>query len=121
MIPDKKHIFEKRMQALLEKYCQQLPEKYRDIEKSWENYKKNSNNTEEKETFYRLIHTLKGTAATFGFVTQSDICYKIQCLLLTIKENNDVLDPQNRADIQDQLNELKNNINAPPQDLFSNH
>lgn len=120
MIADKKQVFEKRMQVLLDKYCQQLPGKYQEIEESWENYQTDFANPDFIETFYRLIHTLKGTAATFGFTTQSDICYQIQRILLNTKENNNILEPEKIPAIQHYLNELKNNINAPPQDITEN-
>jgi len=118
MIADKKRIFEDRMQALLEKYCQQLPGKYQEIEESWKNYQKDFSNADSIETFYRLIHTFKGTAATFGFVTQSDLCYQIQLILLDIKNNHDILKQSDIPVIQHHLNELKQNINAPAQDIL---
>lgn len=120
MIADKKRIFEKRMHELLEKYCQQLPEKYQEIEDSWKHYKTDFSSAEHQECFYRLIHTLKGTAATFGFVTQSDICYQIQLRLLDIQKNNDILEQSDISVIQHQLNELKHNINAPAVDIMKN-
>lgn len=120
MIADKKRIFEERMQALLEKYCQQLPSKYQEIEESWKIYQKNVSNADSIECFYRLIHTFKGTAATFGFVKQSDICYQIQLILLDIKQNHDTLKQSDIPVIQHHLNELKQNINAPAQDILEN-
>lgn len=120
MIADKKRIFEERMQVLLEKYCQQLPSKYQEIDECWKNYQKDFSNVDSIETFYRLIHTLKGTAATFGFVTQSDICYQIQLLLLDIKKNHCILDQGDVPVIQHHLDELKHNINAPAQDIMEN-
>ena len=105
------------MQALHSKYCQQLPDKYGDIEKNWKHYISDSNKIDYIEEFYRLIHTLKGTAATFGFNTQADICYKIQTLLLKNQENHSQLDDISIQLIQGYLDELKANISAPAQNM----
>ena len=119
MSDDKKRKLQERMTALHEKYCKQLPEKYQEIESSWTDYKANLSNPDFIETFYRLIHTLKGTAATFGFNTQADICFEIQKLLLTAKEELSTLPDDSVTQIQDHLRKLKSNINTPADDLPS--
>jgi len=116
MTDDKKQILKVRMAALHEKYCKQLPEKYLVIESCWNEYKTDLNNAVFIERFYRLIHTLKGTAATFGFNTQADICFEIQKLLLDVKENLSALDEHAVIEIQKQLAELKANISIPADD-----
>ena len=113
----KKEIFEQRMQALHNKYCQQLPDKYEDIESSWNNYLNDLNKMDSIEEFYRLIHTLKGTAATFGFNTQADICFKIQTILVEKKESHISLGQDNILEIQVHLNELKRNISVPADEI----
>ena len=117
MNDEKKHQFQKRMQALREKYCLQLPGKYDEIEKSWKEYQTDLNNPAFIEIFFRLIHTLKGTAATFGFVKQADICFEIQQLLFVAKTEQSALSANAITQIQQQLNELKINISTPPQDI----
>ena len=109
---------EQRMKALKAKYCQQLPEKYTEIEITWNEYQADLTNPALIETFYRLIHTLKGTAATFGFVTQADICFEIQKLLLDAKENLTTLSKSDVLTIEKYINDLKENINTPPQDIL---
>ena len=113
MTDDKKLILNERIKALHEKYCRQLPEKYLEIESSWTEYQTDLLNPTFIETFYRLIHTLKGTAATFGFTTQSDICFEIQKVLLNIKEDHSALSESDIKKIQHQLDALKTNISAP--------
>lgn len=113
MIAEKKHLFEQRMQALHDKYCQRLPEKLFEIESCWSEYQTDFSQPEVFDTFYRLIHTLKGTAATFGFNTQADICYEIQKILLKTKETHTALAQNDAQQIQKHLNALKTNINAP--------
>ena len=115
MISSKKQAFEQRMQVLHDKYCMQLPGKYDEIESSWNDYQANLDQADSIETFYRLIHTLKGTAATFGFNAQADICYKIQKILLT--ENHSLIEKENIQKIQGYLEELKANINIPADDI----
>lgn len=117
MNDEKKRKFNRRMKALNEKYCQQLPAKYYEIENSWNTYLEDTSNPESIETFYRLIHTIKGTAATFGFVTQADICFEIQKILLDGNKEGPTL-PQNLINkIQIQLGELQTNISAPAEDI----
>lgn len=117
MTEDKKRKLQERMTALHDKYCKQLPEKYQEIEDSWTEYQSDLTNTDFIETFYRLIHTLKGTAATFGFVKQADICFEVQKLLLDPKENHSVLEQGSISKIQQQLDELKIHINTPAEDI----
>lgn len=119
MDDEKKRQFKERMEALHEKYCQQLPSKYQEIEDCWEHYQKDLSNPESIESFYRLIHTFKGTAATFGFLTQADICYEIQKLLLAVKDEYSILSNDEVNKIQEQIDELKLNINSPAKDSIN--
>ncbi|GMR16534.1 MAG: hypothetical protein BMS9Abin31_0876 [Gammaproteobacteria bacterium] len=117
MTNEKKRILQERMTALHEKYCKQLPEKYQEIEGSWGEYQADLSNLDFIDTFYRLIHTLKGTAATFGFVKQADICFEIQKLLLTVKEDHSTLAKSSIEQIQQYLDELKTHISTPAEDI----
>lgn len=117
MTDEKKRILQERMAALHEKYCKQLPEKYQEIEDSWREYQADLSNSDFIDTFYRLIHTLKGTAATFGFVKQADISFKIQKLLLSAKEDHSTLAESSVKQIQLYLNDLKVHINTPAEDI----
>lgn len=112
MTEDKKHHFKEKLAALHEKYCRQLPDKYNEIEQSWQAYQGDFSNNELYEVFYRYIHTLKGTAATFGFNTQADICFEVQKILNTIKEQS-CTPEQTVSLINEQLAKLKAYINAP--------
>ena len=116
MTDEKKRKFKERMQVLHDKYCKQLPEKYHEIEASWREYQTDFSNTDFFEAFYRYIHTLKGTAATFGFNTQADICFEVQKVLNAIKEQH--ASPDDAIDIINQhLAELKQHINTPADDI----
>lgn len=117
MTDEKKRKLQERMAALHKKYCDQLPDKYHEIEDSWKQYQTNFSNPAFIELFYRLIHTLKGTAATFGFIKQADICYEIQKLLLTVKEDQSSLPESSITQIHEHLAELKANINAPAENI----
>ena len=113
MTDEKKRMLQERMAALHEKYCKQLPDKYQEINCCWNKYKTDLSNEVFIETFYRLIHTLKGTAATFGFNAQADTCFEIQKLLLTVYEDHSALPDASVTLIQKHLEELKTNINTP--------
>lgn len=116
MDDEKKRNFNRRMEALHEKYHRQLPDKYYEIENCWNEYQTDLNNAEVCKTFYRLIHTLKGTAATFGFVKQAEFCFAIQKILMNIEEGA-VLSEHSTRQIQQQLDELKINITTPAQNI----
>lgn len=113
MTDDKKQKLKQRMDALHEKYCKQLPEKYQEIESCWKQYQADLSNPELIETFYRLIHTFKGTAATFSFVQQADVCFEIQKLLSNYKENHQALSEETVSAINELLANFKAIIDAP--------
>ena len=117
MTDEKKRKLQQRMATLHEKYCNQLPAKYQEIEDSWKQYQTDYSNPAFIELFYRLIHTLKGTAATFGFVKQADICFEIQKLLLKVNEDHSTLSESSVTQIHQYLAELKTYINTPAEDI----
>lgn len=117
MTDDKKRKLKERMTALHKKYCNQLPDKYHEIQLSWKQYQTDLSNPIFIEKFYRLIHTLKGTAATFGFVKQSDICFDIQKELLKVKENQSTLAESSVSKIQQHLSKLEANISSPAEEI----
>ncbi len=117
MSDEKKRKFNERMEALNKKYCQQLPEKFQSIEDSWLKYQADLSNDDALELFYRLIHTFKGTAATFGFVRQADICFDIQKILIPVKDEGKNLTTNLVDQIQDHIYDLKLNINSPAQNI----
>lgn len=113
MTDDKKQQLQQRMDALHDKYCNQLPDKYQEIEDSWKEYQTDINNPDLLDTFYRLVHTFKGTAATFGFIKQSDVCFEIQKLLIDAKENHKTLTQDVITVINKLLANFKEIINTP--------
>lgn len=82
--------FLKKIQVLHEKYRQGLPGKYEEIQTAWENYRANPADEELYDTFYRVVHTFKGTSSTFGFMKLADVCLDIQMALTDIKEGHPV-------------------------------
>ncbi len=113
MNDEKNNSFKQRLQALHEKYHRQLPEKLAEIHTSWDAWKAEPENPERMEDFYRLIHTLKGTAATFGFNSQSECCFEVQQVLLRIKEKKITLSEEDIQNIQQHIDKLEQNINHP--------
>lgn len=117
MNADKKNQFNERMEALHKKYREQLPEKYQEIENGWKDCQSNLSDPAAVETFYRLIHTFKGTAATFGFIKQSEITFEIQKIFVNDENDIPALDKNDFEKIQNYLDELKTNINTPAQSI----
>lgn len=117
-MPDDKQLeLERRIKLLNAKYSAQLPDKYLEIADYWNQYQANLHDPIHIDTFYRLVHTLKGTAATFGYTAQADICFKIQKILIPIKENQSVLSANDVNKIQTYVEELKANISTPAEHL----
>ena len=117
MSPEKKQVFNERLKALHAKYTSQLPDKYTEIMAAWVTLKHNPEDSEAFDLFYRLVHTLKGTAATFGFTTQSDCCFDIQKILLNIKNETKNFSDEDNQVIEECLDTLKTNIDAPAEDI----
>lgn len=106
-----------RIEKLQKKYLEQLPEKLQDIDNSWQDYRQNSADQEKFELFYRLVHTLKGTAGTFGFHKQADACLAIQNILVDIKNGSDALNTDTANNIQSHLDTLNKNIDSPADEI----
>ena len=117
MTDEKKRKLQERMTTLREKYCNKLPEKYQEIENSWKDYRSDLDSLDFLDVFYRHIHTLKGTAATFGFIKQADSCFVVQKLLIDVKENQSVLPEDLIPLIEKGLKELKANIAKPAENI----
>lgn len=66
-----------KLKILTEKYAVSLPEKAQEIELLWKNLQLQPN-TENLNTLIRLVHTLKGTAGTYGYVIVSQLADELE-------------------------------------------
>lgn len=106
-----------KVKKLHDKYWATLPDKYNEIVHAWCDLRANSQDPTFYELFYRLIHTLKGTSATFGFTTQADICFNIQQILLRYKNLDKPLSKDDLYDIEDCLTTLEEKLGTPAEYL----
>lgn len=106
-----------KVKKLHDKYWSTLPEKYNEIVHAWCDFRVNSQDPVQYELFYRLIHTLKGTSATFGFTAQADVCFDIQKILMRYKDLQQPLSKQDIYDIEDRLTELEAKLSTPAEHL----
>jgi diguanylate cyclase (GGDEF)-like protein len=68
--------------ALLKQtFAKKIPAKVEDIRQSWENLKSAPNDEAVLPLFHRQVHTLAGTAATYGFAAIADYAKKIELSL----------------------------------------
>ena len=61
-----------KIQALRDKYKKELPSKFYEIEELFNKYELKGFDKEGFSTFYRLVHNLVGSGATFGFMNVSE-------------------------------------------------
>lgn len=57
---------QERLQALRESYVKGLPEKIKNIQVLWSNIRKLGWNEDDAKELYRQVHTIAGSAPTFG-------------------------------------------------------
>lgn len=69
-----------KLQQLFADYAKKLPHKITEIEKLWQQLKKNYN-SQDWETLHRYVHTLTGSAGTYGYMQLSVAARKLVNIL----------------------------------------
>ncbi|MFW5489430.1 MAG: diguanylate cyclase [Desulfovibrio sp.] len=72
--------FRQELEELKKKYSIELPSKVQDIENGWKTYLEEPN-AENITVLHRLVHTIKGSSATFGFDEVSKAAATLETLL----------------------------------------
>ena len=67
-----------KLQAIKERYASKMPAKIDELEKALQNYQSTASDSKE---IYPLVHTLAGSAKTFGFDSVSEAAGKAELLL----------------------------------------
>ena len=78
---------ETQLQAIRASYCASLPEKLARIEELWQQLQLDGNNKHSYDEFYRLLHSIAGSAETFGLPKLTLVARSIVQLLKSGKEH----------------------------------
>ncbi len=101
---------QEKLHRLQEKYIDQLPDKVEKINKSWQSILQG--NLAELEQLQLLVHTLAGSAGTFGFPAISDDARSIEETLRTYDSNMQVSEV--KALVTNALQRIGNHVELGP-------
>lgn len=88
------------MEAIRQSYCAALPEKLARIEHLWQSLQRNTGDNTSYEEFYRLLHSMAGSAETFGLPDLTKAARRIVQQLKQTQQTNTL------ADVSDSLLEI---------------
>ena len=97
-----------KQRALQQRFITELPARLDDIEREWRVYR----TTTDHALFHRLVHSLAGSAGTFGFVRLGTHARDLELLIQQYNESSDISTLP--ATIEPLLNELRIIANAGP-------
>ncbi len=103
-MPDEDDI-QTRLKALREAYAKQLPDKLADVARQWRTMQDQSWNPDQARSLHRRIHTLAGSAPTFGF---DDVGQRARHAEHLLKTWNNVQHPPG----EDEITELAGHIHT---------
>lgn len=69
-----------KLRKLRNDFVVQVPDKVHALEQSWAAIRENPNESQAANALYRLAHSLRGSAGTFGFVALSDASRSLETL-----------------------------------------
>lgn len=69
-----------KLRKLREDFVTQVPDKVHALEQNWVVVRENPSESQAANALYRLAHSLRGSAATFGFVALSDAARSLETL-----------------------------------------
>jgi HPt (histidine-containing phosphotransfer) domain-containing protein len=76
-----------QLQAIRASYCASLPEKLARIELLWRQLQQDQSNKVIYEEFYRLLHSIAGSAETFGL---PELTRAARSIVQQLKHTNDI-------------------------------
>ncbi len=98
---------QEKLKGLRKIFSDQLPEKIREIEEALEGLLRDEWDKTRAETVARLIHTMAGTAGTFGFSAIRSAAKSIEALLRTATKDSALPAANLLAQMREQLETLK--------------
>ncbi len=98
-MPDSQQDIQAKLKALLDNYCNQLPERQKDIESHWQMVCEQQAMGEQGKELYRLVHSLAGSGASFGFAELSKAAKAFELKIKTYCDDARSLDHQAQAEL----------------------
>jgi HPt (histidine-containing phosphotransfer) domain-containing protein len=89
-----------QLQAIRQAYCASLPEKLARIELLWRQLQQDQANKTHSEEFYRLLHSIAGSAETFGL---PELTRTARAILQQLKQTKEIAA---LADVSQNLSDL---------------
>lgn len=112
-MPDKQQTKLDKLAKLQEKYIALLPEKLSVIHQLWLDIKQDRKNEARIHKFTRLVHSIAGSAGTFGFAQMGSTCRKLENTLNQLQEKV-TLSRAEQANIDNVLTEIDGLVERGP-------
>ncbi|BCB95194.1 hypothetical protein JZK55_01160 [Dissulfurispira thermophila] len=100
-----------KLKALRESYIKTLPAKLNDVNNIYSKIKDACHSDADMANLHRLVHSIAGTSASFGFKEIADNARQFEQLLKGIIENNKPIDFTALAEIREYIVLLEHHIN----------
>lgn len=107
---------QERLQELFIKYTKKLPSKLHELQEKWQDLKQHYTKTK-LEGFHREIHTLCGSAGTYGYVELSKSARNLEIYLKNLLDCEAISVEQISA-ISDLMQQLQNTTLTPDEGMF---
>lgn len=97
---------QKKLDLLRDQFAKNLPSRIAEIEALWMVLQEDWDKPK-LEDLHRKFHNLKGSSATFGFSTLSSIAGQLEDIFSLLLQNETLLTPAEKANINNLINQLK--------------
>lgn len=104
---------QEKMRALRAAYAAQLPEKIQQVEAAWAKLSPEAWDGETLQTLHRLVHSLTGSGATFGFPELSTAARSLEGYLKELVSQSAPASGAQRTSIERQLVDLRQSAHVP--------
>ncbi|MEN9222877.1 MAG: response regulator, partial [Thermostichus sp. BF3_bins_97] len=108
---------QEQMQALRAAYAEKIGERVVQIEQSWDRLVRDDWNLETLRALHRMVHSLAGSGATFGFAYLGTIARTLEILLTSILETGNPPIALQRIQVHALLASLRQSIHEPEHNL----
>jgi len=105
---------QRQLEALSRNYAHRLPAQLAEIQSEWRCSQHDCENPHALATMHRIVHTVAGSGATFGFPRVSDTARKLNLLLENAIAGKIPIDSEFRDKVGVLLAELTRVVPQPP-------
>lgn len=104
--------FSNQLALLIKSFIKGLPSKVQELSQAWLEYQNQPESAKAAFLVYQKIHSLTGSTGTYGLKSLSDQCRVIEKLIRSLQQLNSQLTPQQIAEIDIALAQLKQSIES---------